>query len=76
VFGSSSAGHLADRRPGHVAVLYDPLTPGFFGGLTGSSQDWQTPLHAYRLSKWALNRMCRAGGRLGSQGARIVSMSP
>jgi len=79
VFVSSSAGHLAEPpSAGVAAVLDDPLTPGFFDRLnevTASGE--QTPLQAYRLSKWALNRMCRRrAGDWGAKGARIVSMSP
>jgi NAD(P)-dependent dehydrogenase (short-subunit alcohol dehydrogenase family) len=79
VFVSSSAGHLAEPpAPEIVTVLDDPLTPGFFDRLDQViSQDEQTSLQAYRLSKWALNRMCRRrAGAWGAKGARIVSMSP
>jgi NAD(P)-dependent dehydrogenase (short-subunit alcohol dehydrogenase family) len=79
VFVSSSAGHLAQPPAREVvAVLDDPLTPGFFGRLTDViPTDEQTPLQAYRLSKWALNRMCRRrAAAWGAKGARIVSMSP
>ena len=79
VFVSSSAGHLAEPpAPDIVAVLDDPLTPGFFDRLNEViPKDEQTPLQAYRLSKWALNRMCRRrAGVWGAKGARIVSMSP
>ena len=79
VFVSSSAGHLAEPPPrAIVAVLDDPLTPGFFEELNEViPKDEQTPLLAYRLSKWALNRMCRRrAAAWGAKGARIVSMSP
>ena len=79
VFVSSSAGHLAEPPPREVAaVLDDPLTPGFFDRLNEViPKDEQTPLQAYRLSKWALNRMCRrCATAWGAKGARIVSMSP
>ena len=79
VFVSSSAGHLAEPPAADiVAVLDDPLTPGFFDRLDEViAKDGQTPLQAYRLSKWALNRMCRRrAGAWGARGARIVSMSP
>ena len=79
VFVSSSAGHLAEPLPREVvAVLDDPLTPGFFDRLNEViPADGQTPLQAYRLSKWALNRMCRRrAAAWGAKGARIVSMSP
>jgi NAD(P)-dependent dehydrogenase (short-subunit alcohol dehydrogenase family) len=78
VFVSSSAGHLAEPPADVVAVLDDPLTPGFFDRLDEViAKDGRTPLQAYRLSKWALNRMCRRrAGAWGAKGARIVSMSP
>jgi NAD(P)-dependent dehydrogenase (short-subunit alcohol dehydrogenase family) len=79
VFVSSSAGHLAQApAPEIVAVLDDPLTPGFFGRLGEVvAEQEQTPIQAYRLSKWALNRMCRrSAAAWGAKGARIVSMSP
>jgi NAD(P)-dependent dehydrogenase (short-subunit alcohol dehydrogenase family) len=79
VFVSSSAGHLAQPpAPEIVAVLDNPLTPDFFGRLGEVvAKEEQTPLQAYRLSKWALNRMCRRrAAAWGAKGARIVSMSP
>ena len=79
VFVSSSAGHLAvPPGPEILAVLDDPLTPGFFGRLDRLiMSEEQTPLQAYRLSKHALNRMCRRRAPAwGAKGARIVSMSP
>ncbi len=79
VFVSSSAGHLAvPPSPEILAVLDDPLTPGFFGRLDRLIvAEEQTPLQAYRLSKHALNRMCRRRAPAwGAKGARIVSMSP
>lgn len=79
VFVSSSAGHLAQPpAPDLTTVLDDPLRPGFFDRLNEViAKQEQTPLQAYRLSKWALNRMCRRrAGAWGAKGARIVSMSP
>ena len=79
VFVSSSAGHLAEPPgPEIVAVLDDPLTACFFDRLDGVvAKEDQTPLQAYRWSKYALNRMCRRrAAAWGAKGARIVSMSP
>jgi NAD(P)-dependent dehydrogenase (short-subunit alcohol dehydrogenase family) len=57
VFVSSSAGHLAaPPAPEIVAVLDDPLAPGFFDRLERLvPAEEQTSLQAYRLSKYALN---------------------
>lgn len=79
VFVSSSAGHLADPPPREVTeVLDDPLAPDFFSRLDRLfTPEEQTPLQAYRLSKFALNRMCRRQvSAWGAKGARIVSVSP
>lgn len=79
VFVSSSAGHLAEPPAPEIAmVLDDPLAPDFFGRLDEVvAAAERTPLQAYRLSKWALNRMCRRrAAAWGAKGARIVSMSP
>src|SRR5262249_59540886 len=61
VFVSSSAGHLAQPpAPEIVAVLDDPLTPGFFGRLDEViPAREQTPLTAYPLSQWAPHPICR-----------------
>lgn len=77
VFVSSSAGHLAEP-PGSdvIAVLDDPLAPDFVERLESLVQE-QTSLQAYRLTKFALLRMCRLRAPAwGERGARIVSMSP
>ncbi|MFG1923375.1 SDR family oxidoreductase [Cryptosporangium sp. NPDC048952] len=77
VFVSSSAGHLAQPPdPAVVEVLDDPLAPEFLTRLEELVAE-HTPLQAYRLSKYALNRMCRRrAAEWGAKGARIVSMSP
>jgi NAD(P)-dependent dehydrogenase (short-subunit alcohol dehydrogenase family)/acyl dehydratase len=79
VFIASSAGHMAENPgPDATAILDDPLDPDFFGRLDAViPAGEQTPLQAYRLSKWALMRLCRRrAGAWGAKGARIVSMSP
>ncbi|MCD4533062.1 SDR family oxidoreductase [Nocardioides sp. cx-169] len=77
VFVSSTAGHLADAPAADVvAVLDDPLAPDLAGRLE-AVWDEHTSISAYRLSKYALMRMCRMrAGAWGAKGARIVSMSP
>lgn len=79
VFVSSSAGHLTVPPAADVlAVLDEPLVPDLFDRLDAVvAVEDQTPLQAYRLSKYAMNRMCRLRAPAwGAKGARIVSMSP
>jgi NAD(P)-dependent dehydrogenase (short-subunit alcohol dehydrogenase family) len=79
VFIASSAGHLTQPlSPEVAAVLDDPLDPDFFGRLDAVIPAAErTPLQAYRLSKWALIRMCRRRAPAwGARWARIVSLSP
>lgn len=77
IFVSSLAAHrLASPDPAAVEVLDDPLAADFFDRLEGLVPE-HTPLAAYGLSKFALNRMCRRRAvAWGRRGARIVSMSP
>ncbi|MGW0581741.1 SDR family oxidoreductase [Streptomyces sp. NPDC002920] len=77
VFVSSSAGHLAQPPSAEItAVLDDPLAPDFVERLESLFTE-QTSLQAYRLTKFAVLRMCRKrAAAWGEKGARIVSMSP
>jgi NAD(P)-dependent dehydrogenase (short-subunit alcohol dehydrogenase family) len=77
IFVSSLAGHTPQPQSSDViAALDDPLSPSFFERLERLVPE-KTPVAAYSLSKWALNRMCqRRAGAWGRRGARIVSMSP
>jgi NAD(P)-dependent dehydrogenase (short-subunit alcohol dehydrogenase family) len=77
VFVSSVAAYLGrDPGPEPLAVLDDPLAPGFLEALE-KLVAVQTPAMAYSLAKLALNRMCaRRASAWGRRGARIVSMSP
>jgi NAD(P)-dependent dehydrogenase (short-subunit alcohol dehydrogenase family) len=77
VFVSSVAAHLVrGPAPEVLAVLDDPLAPGFLEALEKLVAE-QTPAMAYPLAKLALNRMCaRRAAAWGRRGARIVSMSP
>lgn len=77
VFVSSSAGHLAQAPAREITdVLDDPLAPDFVPRLEALVAE-RSPLQAYRLTKFALNRMCRRRvTHWGRKGARIVSMSP
>ncbi len=77
VFVSSVAAHLVrDPGPDALAVLDDPLAPGFLDALEAIVPE-QTPAMAYSLGKLALNRLCqRRASAWGRRGARIVSVSP
>ena len=77
IFVSSLAGHGEPPAQAVVALLDDPLDPGFldaFGAALGGSPH---PGLAYSYAKWALNRRCRRrAAAWGTRGARIVSLSP
>ena len=77
VFVSSLAAHRFDPPADEVIdVLDDPLAPDCITRLEELVLD-HVSVNAYRLSKFALNRMCRRRAvDWGSRGARIVSMSP
>ncbi|MFE5705197.1 short-chain dehydrogenase [Rhodococcus sp. ACS1] len=77
IFVSSLAAHRSDPPTDEIiSVLDDPLAPDFFDRLEALVPEKQ-PVQAYRLSKFAINRMCRRRATAwGAKGARIVSMSP
>lgn len=77
VFVSSVAAYLMpDPGPEVLALLDDPLAPGFLEALENLVAE-QTPGMAYSLAKLALIRMCaRRASAWGQRGARIVSMAP
>lgn len=77
VFVSSLAAHRSDPPAREIiAALDDPLAPDFFERLEALAQE-RTSVLAYRLSKFAMIRMCRRrAAEWGAKGARIVSMSP
>lgn len=77
IFVSSLAAHRSDRPTDEIIdVLNDPLAPDFFDRLESLVPEKQ-PVQAYRLSKFAINRMCRRRAtEWGAKRARIVSMSP
>ncbi|PBC56398.1 SDR family oxidoreductase [Rhodococcus sp. ACPA1] len=77
IFVSSLAAHRSDPPTDEiVSVLDDPLAPDFFDRLEALVPEKQ-PVQAYRLSKFAINRMCRRRATAwGAKRARIVSMSP
>ncbi|KXF49254.1 hypothetical protein AXA44_25360 [Rhodococcus sp. SC4] len=77
IFVSSLAAHRSDPPTDEIiSVLDDPLAPDFFDRLEALVPEKQ-PVQAYRLSKFAINRMCRRRATAwGAKRARIVSMSP
>jgi NAD(P)-dependent dehydrogenase (short-subunit alcohol dehydrogenase family) len=77
IFVSSIAGHGFEPDERVVALLDDPLAPGLIAALDDLvGAEASSPL-AYRLSKFAMNRMARRRANAwGRQGARIVSLSP
>jgi NAD(P)-dependent dehydrogenase (short-subunit alcohol dehydrogenase family) len=77
VFVSSLAAHMIEPPSNVVSALDQPLDPKFWELLEAAQTEPWTSSLAYRLSKWALNRICRrAAARWGAKGARILSMSP
>jgi NAD(P)-dependent dehydrogenase (short-subunit alcohol dehydrogenase family) len=77
IFISSLAGHRPAPADRIVALLDEPLRPGFLDALASALGEPATPGLAYQYSKWALIRMCqRRAAAWGRQRARIVSLSP
>ena len=76
IFISSLAAHGVQPFPETAEILRHPLAPDFLDRLEAAQPDIDSGT-AYRLSKWALNRMVeRRAADWGRQGARIVSLSP
>lgn len=77
VFVSSIAGHGFEPEERIVSLLDDPLAPDLLPALDAAVGAEAAPHLAYRLSKYAMNRMARRRANAwGRQGARIVSLSP
>lgn len=77
IFVSSIAGHGFEPDERVVALLDDPLAPGMLAALDDLIGTEASSALAYRLSKFAMNRMARRRANAwGRQGARIVSLSP
>jgi NAD(P)-dependent dehydrogenase (short-subunit alcohol dehydrogenase family) len=77
IFVASLAGHAPAPDARVTALLDRPLDPGFIDALEAALGEPATPLLAYRLSKWALIRLCeRAAPAWGKRRARILSLSP
>jgi len=77
IFVSSLAAHRQQPISSDIIELLDhALAPTFLPEVEALVED-RSSLTAYRLSKIALNRMCRRqASAWGQKGARIVSMSP
>lgn len=77
IFIASLAAHMGAPPPAVVALLDEPLRPGFLATLEAALGEPATPVLAYRQSKYAVIRLCeRRAAAWGAQGARIVSLSP
>jgi NAD(P)-dependent dehydrogenase (short-subunit alcohol dehydrogenase family) len=74
---ASMSGYRVPDRPELMAILDDPLSDRFFGGIEALSMDPDSPQLAYPVSKRGVQRLAR---RLcpswGARGARILSVSP
>lgn len=77
VFISSVAAYFVrELKPEVIALMDDPLAPGFIQAIEENVPE-QTSALAYSLAKMAVNRMCmRRAAAWGRRGARIMSMSP
>lgn len=77
LFVSSLAAHIAWPDDERMALLDDPLAPGFLDRLEAMLGNKADSVIAYSDSKAALIRMCqRRAAAWGAQGARILSLSP
>lgn len=77
LFISSSSAHMSPVTPQLWSLLDEPLDPDFLAHLHAALGKEAEVNLAYPLSKAALNRMCqRLAARWGSQGLRILSISP
>lgn len=76
VFASMS-GHRVPDRADLMAILDDPLAPGFFAAIEALGLDPDAPQFAYPVSKRGVQRLARnLCAAWGSKGARILSVSP
>lgn len=76
VFVGSLAGHLANPSPEILVLLDDPHGENIVARIAAVAGEVDSGL-AYRLSKFALRRMCeRRAAAWGARGGRIVSISP
>jgi len=75
-FASMSGHRVPDNGP-LMEALDDPLSPGFFDGITALGLDPDQSQLAYPVSKRAIIRMVRRlAPSWGARGARIMSVSP
>ncbi|MET0361910.1 MAG: SDR family oxidoreductase [Sphingobium sp.] len=76
IFISSLAAHSPPPPPEMLALFDDDANPDIVDRVEALVADRQ-PRDAYRLSKAAMNRMCRRRASIwGARGARILSLSP
>jgi NAD(P)-dependent dehydrogenase (short-subunit alcohol dehydrogenase family) len=74
---ASVSGHRIPERPELMAVLEDPLAPGFFDALAAQGIDLDDAQLAYSVSKRGVMRLVRRrASDWGARGARILSLSP
>ncbi|API61116.1 hypothetical protein BSL82_11950 [Tardibacter chloracetimidivorans] len=77
VFVSSIAAHQRQFAADVVKLIDAPLHPDMIDNAAAALGEPATPVMAYMLSKYGLNRLCRARAtEWGLRGARIVSLSP
>lgn len=77
VLFASVSGHRVPDRPDLMAILDDPLDPGFFPAMEAIGLDPDQPQLAYPMSKRGVQRLARnTCATWGSHGARILSISP
>lgn len=77
VLFASMSGHRVPERDDLLAVLDDPLAPGFFEAIEALGLDPDAPQFAYPVSKRGVHRQARVRcAAWGARGARILSVSP
>ena len=77
IFISSLAAHGISDLDLVYGLLDAPLAEGFLDSLHSALEGEIDPQSSYRISKYALNRMCRRlAFEWGLKGNRIVSLSP
>jgi NAD(P)-dependent dehydrogenase (short-subunit alcohol dehydrogenase family) len=74
---ASMSGHCVPHNQQLFEALDDPLSDGFFDGISALGLDPDQSQFAYPVSKRAIHRMVRRlAASWGARGARIMSVSP